>query len=108
MKIPIENCPYCETECEADWVDVGVGFVQCGPFYCIECEASQIGPNDPIFDPDKNYHNPEGRELTDREKETWWYEPNTPVTSIANTFLSHLVDHKTAKKLYELGILDRN
>lgn len=40
---PTNNCPYCGTECEADWVDVGVGVIQCGPYYCENCGASEIG-----------------------------------------------------------------
>lgn len=43
MEFKKEKCPYCGTECEADWVDVGVGFVQCGPYYCENCGASEIG-----------------------------------------------------------------
>ena len=23
---PVERCPYCGSVCEADWVDVGVGY----------------------------------------------------------------------------------
>lgn len=90
-----ETCPYCgNPDCEADWVDVGVGWVQCGPFHCEGCNASEIHPNDK-------------RSLTDREKETGWYEPNTPVSEIANTFQGVLVDHQTAKVLYAHGLLDQ-
>ena len=88
------TCPYCGMEgCEADYVDVGIGLVQCGPHYCTECGASSVGPFDT-------------RELTDREKETRWYEPNSPVSELANTFHGTPVDHRTAKKLYDLGLLD--
>ena len=31
---PSKPCPYCGSECEADWVDIGVGMQQCGPYYC--------------------------------------------------------------------------
>ena len=41
---PSKPCPYCGSECEADWFDIGVGMHQCGPYYCDSCGASEIGP----------------------------------------------------------------
>jgi len=82
-------CPYCETECDADWVDVGIGMVQCGPFYCGNCNASEASYLDK-------------RELTEKEKETGWYEPFTAVSEHANTCNGVLVDHQTALKLYKI------
>jgi hypothetical protein len=41
---PTRECPYCKSEMEADFVDVGVGMVQCGPYHCYDCGASEIGP----------------------------------------------------------------
>ncbi|GEA15545.1 hypothetical protein E308F_17890 [Moorella sp. E308F] len=93
---PTRPCPYCGTECEADWVDVGVGYQQCGPYYCPNCGASEIGPFDD-----------EARILTDEEKKTGWYKPGSPVSDKANTFKDCLVDHKTAKRLYEMGLLNK-
>jgi len=69
---PREPCPYCGTICHADFVDIGVGFQQCGPYHCQRCGASETSPYD------------EGRELTDSEKATGWYEPGTPAGSAAN------------------------
>ena len=46
LKEYTEKCPYCGSECEADWVDVDVSLVQCGPFHCENCGASEIGPYD--------------------------------------------------------------
>lgn len=69
---PKERCPYCGAMCCADFVDIGVGFQQCGPYHCEACQASQIGPYD------------EDRPLTDREKETGWYAPHTEPGSSAN------------------------
>lgn len=69
---PREKCPYCGAECSADFVDVGVGMVQCGPFNCQVCFASQIGPYD------------EERPLTDDERRTGWYAPGSPAGSSAN------------------------
>lgn len=69
---PKERCPYCGTLCCADFVDVGVGMVQCGPYHCERCGASEIGPHDDC------------RELTAPEINTGWYEPGTPAGSSAN------------------------
>lgn len=91
---PIAICPYCEyDDCRADFVDVGVGMVQCGPYYCPRCEASEISSRD-------------ARELTEREKEAGRYEPHSPVSETANSYHGELVDHKTAKDLYGGGLLD--
>ena len=84
-----EYCPYCKSICEADWVDVGVGMQQCGPFYCTNCYASQIGP----FDKE--------RELTEEELNTGWYGPGEPPGSSANVVGGKIVDHETAKQVYE-------
>lgn len=90
---PREKCPYCGTDCVADFVDVGVGYIQCGPYHCERCDASQIGPND------------EDRELTPEEKDTGWYRPGSPAGSSAN------VDHEgkhiryfEADTLYRAGL----
>ena len=69
---PKERCPYCQALCCADFVDVGVGYTQCGPYHCECCGASQIGPND------------EARPLTPTEHKTGWYAPDTPAGSSAN------------------------
>ncbi len=29
------KCPECEAECEADFVDIGVGEQQCSPYHCV-------------------------------------------------------------------------
>lgn len=91
---PPEPCPYCGAECEADWVDVGVGMVQCGPYHCEECGASEIGPEGSA-----------GR--SDEEKKTGWYRGDSgKVSPYANTVGGVIVDHKTAKVMYDFGLLD--
>lgn len=91
---PRAICPYCSCEdCEADYVDVGVGMIQCGPYYCPECHASEASYLD-------------SRPLTEIEEKTGWYEPESPVSENANTVDGHLVDHKTAKVMYVAGKLD--
>lgn len=59
---PSEECPYCGTLCDAEFVDVGVGMEQVTPYMCEGCHAVQIGPYD------------EPRPLNDREVETGWYQ----------------------------------
>jgi hypothetical protein len=87
-------CPYCGASCEADWVDVGIGEIQCGPFHCVECGASEVGIHD------------EPRALTARERQCGWYGPGQPAGSSANTVGGVIVDHRTASELYRLGLLD--
>ena len=70
---PKERCPYCNALCMADFVDIGVGYQQCGPFHCESCRASEIGP----------YDTP--RHLTAGEKDKGWYAPETPAGDSANT-----------------------
>lgn len=82
-------CPYCGATTTCDTVDVGIGHVQCGPFWCQECGASQIGPHD------------EERPLTDREKETRWYEPGSPCGSSANSIDGIPVSAELAQAVYE-------
>ncbi len=86
---PTENCPYCRESCSADFVDIGVGFQQCGPYHCQNCGASQIGPND------------KERPLADWEKETGWYQPASPPGSSANVDHSgQIIGHREADDLY--------
>lgn len=69
---PKERCPYCNKLCMADYCDVGVGMIQCGPFHCESCGASEIGPYD------------EPRELTEAELKAGWYAPDSKPGSSAN------------------------
>jgi len=85
---PIETCPYCGSECEADWCDVGVGYVQCGPFHCTVCGASEIGPHD------------DERELTTVEEYCGWYGPDSEPGSSANVINGKIVDYKEMESVY--------
>jgi hypothetical protein len=71
---PKERCPYCNAICCADFVDIGVGFEQCGPYHCESCGASEIGAHD-RYDYDA---------MTQRERATGWYEPGKPAGSSVN------------------------
>ena len=85
---PTEPCPYCGAHCRADFVDIGVGFQQCGPYHCNDCGASEIG----AFD--------EERELTPREEETGWYAPDEPPGSSANVINGKIVSYVQARSAY--------
>lgn len=86
---PSQKCPYCGYLCDADWCDVGVGMVQCGPYYCEGCRASEIGPHD----------NP--RELTSREVDTGWYATESDLGSSANVINGKPVPHKEMMSAYK-------
>ena len=85
----IEPCPYCNTPCEADWCDVGVGLVQCGPFHCESCGASEIGPYD------------KERPLSVEEKRTGWYAPGAEPGSSANVIGGKIVGHQEMLETYK-------
>lgn len=87
------NCPYCKFPCECDVVDIGIGYQQCGPYFCENCQASQIGPYD-------------NNTATDEEKRVGWYAPGRPISTSANTYDGMLVSHQIAKTLYLRGMLD--
>ena len=124
------TCPYCESKMDADFVDVGVGWVQCGPYHCVSCGASEIGPE--LFD--WYYKDRKGKVIyllgkrfysewdkkkiqfgsrpvlmpnhpfTKKELETGYYQGK--VSPYANTIGGVLVDHQTAKRAYDIGLLD--
>lgn len=85
---PTEPCPYCGTICRADFVDIGVGYQQCGPYHCDNCGASEQGPYDTE------------RPLTARERETGWYAPGEPPGSSANVIGGRVVSHVQARAAY--------
>jgi len=115
---PSKECPYCKEKMEADWVDVGVGMVQCGPYHCYACGASEIGPE--LYDwyntdpagPNQFLNELEpklkhGHPFSEKELETGFYEPEKQkISPYANTVGGSLVDHKTAKAAYNIGLLD--
>jgi hypothetical protein len=72
---PTEACPYCSTICRADFVDIGVGFTQCGPFHCEQCGASEIGPYDQereLIDEELNQLSNRLDQLKDLASEPTW------------------------------------
>lgn len=133
---PSKPCPYCSESMEADWVDVGVGMVQCGPYHCQACGASEIGPEHDDWcykDRDgktiytqakKKYFKYLGKKVhpyphygkyvvrfdapfTTEELKIGYYNPTRKTISpYANTVGGTLVDHVTAKEMYNIGLLD--
>lgn len=91
---PTENCPYCDTVCRADFVDIGVGMQQCGPYHCDNCFASEIGPYD------------DERPLTAEEERTGWYAPNAEPGSSANVIGGRIVSHVQARETYRQEFQD--
>ena len=69
---PSSPCPYCGTDCDADWVDVGVGMVQAGPYHCVNCGASEAGPHEDTSARD------------DYDRTYGWYKPGSPAGETAN------------------------
>lgn len=129
----IVRCPYCSERMEADFVDVEVGFVQCGPYHCCSCGASEIGPESD----DWCYKDREGKTIYTHSKRRYWgwakkkYHPKvdysksvlrydapftideletgyyrSKISPYANTVGGKLVDHITAKEMYNIGRLD--
>lgn len=125
-----KKCPYCESKMEADWVDVDVGLIQCGPYHCYDCNASEIGPelydwyykdrkgNTLYLTGKRTYYKWAKRKIrlsgepvlipgnpfTDKELETGYYQGK--ISSYANTVGGELVDHVIAKEMYNIGLLD--
>ncbi len=96
---PKERCPYCGALCCADFVDIGVGYTQCGPYHCEACRASEIGPCRCSADlgDDCTCH----PNLAAEEKRTGWYKPNSPPDPLANVNDDgRIIRHFEADTLY--------
>lgn len=86
--MPMRPCPYCEELMDADWVDVGVGMLQCGPYHCFACKASEIGP-----ELENIRHT-----LDEDELRTGFYKSR--ISPLANQRHGMPIDYKTADALY--------
>lgn len=93
---PAEPCPYCDARCSADFVDIGVGYQQCGPYHCAKCGASQIGSNDEFGE----------RALSFREKTTGWHAPGAQPGSSANVIGGKIVSHEVMRDTYRDEFVD--
>jgi hypothetical protein len=86
---PTKQCPYCGATCHADFVDIGVGMTQCGPYHCLPCGASEIGPFD------------KPRDLTPAERASGWYAPGAEPGSSANVIGGRIVRHDEMRDIYK-------
>ena len=93
---PVEQCPYCgNPDCEAEWCDVGVGYVQQGPFVCQYCSAFSIGAYDKVTP-------------TDEERKCGFYKPDRrPLPDTVSTIHGRIIDSHTAIRLYQMGIVEQ-
>lgn len=130
---PLKECPYCERDMYTDWVDVGVGIVQCAPYHCTNCGASEIGlelydwcyedreGNTIYLDAPRKYYKFLGEKARCTDYSRYVLKPGAPFSEIeletgfyntgeispyANTVGGKLVDHETAKEAYRVGMLD--
>lgn len=87
---PTEPCPYCGVQCRADFVDVGVGMTQCGPYHCETCGASEIGPHDT------------SRDLTEAERKNGWYAPGQPPSDKANVVDGKIISYQEMQRFYRV------
>ena len=95
---PTCPCPYCGTECHADFCDIGVGHQQVGPYHCAGGFASEAGP----------YEDTESR--PDYDPKFGWYRPGSPAGETANVNdLGHHISWQEADTLYraEHGVAPR-
>ncbi len=76
---PVCPCPWCGSPCEADFVDIGVGMMQCGPYHCHDCGASECGPNDDL------------ESLTPEERSKGWRGPGREPSPDANVIHGRIV-----------------
>lgn len=86
---PDEPCPYCGAMTQCETVDVGVGFVQAGPYHCYECGATEAGAYD-----DK----PE--DLARIDPQTRWFPPGEMPGSSANVIGGKLASVNEATAAY--------
>lgn len=89
-------CPYCRFPMDADYVDVGVGMVQCGPHCCDSCGASEIGPE---YQTEK-----EAGKLDADEQRTHFYKSR--VSPHANQHNGKVISHKQADAIYRASYFD--
>nr|ART90485.1 hypothetical protein [uncultured bacterium] len=96
MPFDKETCPYCaDPHCEADFTDVGVGYVQTGPYHCYACGATEVGGFDTST--------PSADELR-----IGWYAPNSPnLPDTISSLNGQFVDAETALAIYRRGVVDR-
>lgn len=90
---------------QPDLVDVGVGMIQCGPYVCGSCGASEIGPERTTNTYDDKYRlistvdNADALGLDEDERRTNFYK-NGRISPHANQLNGQVISHKLADALY--------
>lgn len=92
--VPTEKCPYCREVCYADFIDIGVGMTQCGPYYCEGCGATEIG----------SYDNRSG--MTEIERKLGWWSPEHGPGSSANVIGGKVVGHAEMLDAYRTAFVN--
>lgn len=96
---PTAPCPYCQLPMEADWVDVGVGMVQCGPYHCENCHATEIGP-------EKYEKTDDELKLDPDERRTGFYKGR--ISPHANQHNGKVITHRQADAIYRAKSFEEN
>lgn len=112
------DCPYCCAPLdEPDLVDVGVGYVQCGPLHCGFCNSSQMGPE--THETSHDYaedgftqkwksrpRTAEELKVTEEEIKIGWYKGKEQISPYANRnpLTGELINHKRADFFYRNGL----
>lgn len=90
MSIHQETCSYCANQqCDAEWCDVDVGFVQMSPFRCGQCHAVEIGAYDKTVP-------------TESERAAGGYAPGRLPNTVSSVN-GCMIATKVAMQLYEAG-----
>lgn len=103
-----QPCPYCTFPMDCDMVDVGVGWVQCGPYFCNNCGASEMG-SEQVRDGTPRPLTKAQAEfmmITTKEERACGFYKGGRNSPYANQVNGVLVNHKVAMAAYELGLLD--
>jgi hypothetical protein len=70
---PTIKCPYCGSDCHADFTDVGVGYQQTGPYGCDLCHAVEMSADELYRSGTLGEHKEECK--NSEEKRLGWYKP---------------------------------
>lgn len=92
-------CPFCQFPMEADYVDVGIGMVQCGPYCCDNCRASECGPE---YNGSKE--SADALDLDAEERKFGFYK--NKISPHANQHEGKVISHKQADAIYRANYFD--
>lgn len=90
---------------DADFVDIGIGMQQCGPYHCFSCGASEIGREAGDYDDNGKWVEVD-LELDEDEKRTGFYKGR--ISPYANQVNGVPVSHKVADAVYRAKYFEEN